>query len=100
MAKDVFPIIASFIRQSTHTTISINSNFHELGVNASNFVFVVTQLRDKGYFIGINDFIAANCLGDVLNQIFQNSLKRIEEEDLTQYRSIPLSIHHKHQTIA
>lgn len=100
MAQDVLPIIGSFSKYSSNATMSIRSNFHKLGINIDNFILVVTQLRDKGYFIAVNDFIAANCVGDVLNQIYENSQKKIMEEKFTQYKSIPLTEHHKYQTIA
>lgn len=47
----------------------MKSNFFELGGNSLNSVVTVAQLRDRGYYIGITDFINAVNLEEILNII-------------------------------
>lgn len=97
IAKTVFETIGNVIGCSARATISIQSNFYELGGNSLNSVLAVTQLRDKGYLIGVTDFITANCLGDVLNTICMGGFA---SENLTKFNAIPLAAHHKQQVIS
>lgn len=97
IAKTVFETIGNVIGCSARATISIQSNFYELGGNSLNSVLAVTQLRDKGYLIGVTDFITANCLGDVLNTICMGGFA---SENLTKFNEIPLAAHHKQQVIS
>lgn len=69
MAKDLFETIGQIIGRSTRHSLSLKSNFYELGGNSLNSIFTVTQLRNKGYFISITDFISAENLGEILNKI-------------------------------
>lgn len=69
MAKDLFEIIGQVIGRSTRATLSLKSNFYQLGGNSLNSVYTVAQLRSRGYFIGITDFIRAKTLCDILNAL-------------------------------
>lgn len=84
------------IGSSTRATISVQSNFYELGGNSLNSVLTVTQLRDNGFFIGVTDFITAKCLGDVVYKIVE---RRKAEENVTQFTVTPLKMQHKQQVI-
>lgn len=95
LAQDLFHTIGEVIGRSTRTTISASSNFYELGGNSLNSIFTVSQLRHKGYKIGITDFIKAKTLGDVLNRMNEDFV----DEDFMQLTAAPLALHHKNQTI-
>lgn len=53
--------------------VLVSANFYELGGNSLNSIFTVTQLRDKGYFISITDFITAKTLGDIIDKLIIKS---------------------------
>lgn len=94
-AHDLFHTIGDVIGRSTRTTISAKSNFYELGGNSLNSIFTVSQLRHKGYKIGITDFIKAKTLEDILNRMNEEFV----DEDFMQLTAAPLALHHKNQTI-
>lgn len=98
VAEKVFEIVGNIIGSSTRATISARNNFYELGGDSLNSVLTVIQLRDEGYFIGVTDFITANCLGDVIDKICNE--EATVEENLTKFNTIPLTMHHKHQVIS
>lgn len=68
-AKVLFETIGSVIGRSTRTTMTIRSNFYELGGNSLNSIFTVTELRNKGFHISITNFIAAKNLGEILEKM-------------------------------
>lgn len=81
IARDLFETVGSVIGRSTRATLTLNSNFYELGGNSLNSIFTVTLLREKGYSIGISDFIRAKNLGDILYKIAKNdNIVPMEEE--------------------
>lgn len=96
-AKEVFEIIGSVSKFTSRITISAQSNFYQLGGDSLNSVLTVSKLRDKGFCIGVTDFITAKCLGDVLDKICDEEMV---EENLTKFKTIPLTMHHKHQVIS
>ena len=63
----LFSTISSVIKQKHEYPINLNSNFYELGGNSLNSVYTVLKLREKGYHIGITDFITAKSMKDVLS---------------------------------
>lgn len=69
MARDLFETIGAAIgagRLAARRVISLAANFYQLGGNSLNSIFTVTQLREMGYRVGIQEFIAADTLGDIL----------------------------------
>lgn len=68
-AKVLFETIGEVIGHMTRATISLDSNFYELGGNSLNSIYTVAKLRDKGYFIEISSFITAKNLKELLSQI-------------------------------
>lgn len=106
IAKDLFETVGSVIGRSVRATITINSNFYELGGNSLNSIFTVTELRNKGYFISITNFISAKNLGEVLERL--TSVEKVNgsavEADLKldcdmKLEAVPLAIEHKDDTI-
>ncbi|KAG4065477.1 hypothetical protein HA402_009038 [Bradysia odoriphaga] len=95
LAHDLFHTIGEVIGRSTRTTISAKSNFYELGGNSLNSIFTVSQLRHKGYKIGITDFLKAKTLEDVLDRMNEDFV----DEEFMQLAAAPLALHHKNQTI-
>lgn len=68
-ARDLFETIGAAIgagRLAARRVISLAANFYQLGGNSLNSIFTVTQLREMGYRVGIQEFIAADTLGDIL----------------------------------
>lgn len=98
-AKKVFEIIGHIIGGSIRSTISAKSNFYELGGNSLNSVLTVAELRGKGFFIEITDFITANCLGDVIDRICKKEVLQDSRRNLSNFKTIPLERQHKQQVI-
>lgn len=69
MAKLVFEIVGNSIGNGLRNKVSLSANFFELGGNSLNSVYTVTQLRNKGFFISITDFLKAENLGEVMNKV-------------------------------
>lgn len=109
VAKDLFETIGQVIGRSTRTTLSAKCNFYELGGNSLNSIFTVTQLRNKGYFIGISDFITAKSLQDILdkiclagNAVGENHQRQLQSSNVNgqhQYKTLPVSQSNKNQAI-
>lgn len=107
IAKDLFETIGQVIGRSTRFTLSKTSNFYELGGNSLNSIFTVTQLRNKGYFISITDFISAKNLGEILTKIFNEKLKEngngsdidMSIDSDLEIMTLPLAMEHKYDTI-
>ncbi|KAG4068312.1 hypothetical protein HA402_007832 [Bradysia odoriphaga] len=95
LVHDLFHTIGEVIGRSTRATISAKSNFYELCGNSLNSIFTVSQLRHKGYKIGITDFLKAKTLQDVLDRMNEDFV----DEDFMQLTTAPLALHHKNQTI-
>lgn len=106
IAKDLFETIGQVIGRSTRHSLNISSNFYELGGNSLNSIFTVTQLRNKGYFISITDFIGAKNLGEILEKIL-NAQKNFELSTIDinaidsemKLKALPLAMEHKNDTI-
>ncbi|KRG02422.1 tyrocidine synthase 3 isoform X3 [Drosophila mojavensis] len=82
-ARDLFETVSTVIGRSRRATLSAHSNFYDLGGNSLNSIFTVTLLREKGYKIGISDFIAAKNLGEIIEKMASNhDAVQLEEETL------------------
>ncbi|XP_055850817.1 beta-alanyl-bioamine nonribosomal peptide synthetase ebony-like isoform X2 [Episyrphus balteatus] len=77
IARDAFNIIESVIGRSARGTLTVESNFYEMGGNSLNSIIAVTLLREKGYHIEISDFISAKNLGEVLRTVSNELTKLI-----------------------
>lgn len=100
MAKILFETIGEVIGRSTRKTISLKSNFYELGGNSLNSILTVANLREKGYFIEVSDFIAAKNLHEMIAHINENvsSDKRLVK-NVPKFTAEPLAMDHKSDTI-
>lgn len=65
-ARVFFQTVGEVIGRSARTTISLQSNFYELGGNSLNSIYTVAKLRDRGYSIEITNFITAKNLKEAL----------------------------------
>lgn len=99
---DLFETIGQAIGRSARTTISLESNFYQLGGNSLNSIYTVAQLRNQGYFIGISDFITAKTLRDVLDKLLASEAaggipgsEQVEESTDGQMRLRSLPLQHK-----
>ncbi|XP_011180928.2 beta-alanyl-bioamine nonribosomal peptide synthetase ebony [Zeugodacus cucurbitae] len=81
IARDLFETVGGVIGRSTRTTLSPRSNFYELGGNSLNSIYTVTLLREKGYNVGISEFIAAKDLGEILEKMVNNRNSNAMIED-------------------
>lgn len=100
MTKILFETIGDVIGRSTRTTISLKSNFYELGGNSLNSIFTVARLREKGYFIEVSDFIAAKNLHEMLAHINENdSGDNGVVKNVPTFTAMPLAMEHKNDTI-
>lgn len=68
-AKVLFETVGSSIGRSIRSALTKSSNFYELGGNSLNSIYTIAELRKKGFFISITDFITANTLGDIIECI-------------------------------
>lgn len=106
-AEQLFEIIADVIGKFVVKNISINSNFYDLGGNSLNSIYTVTELRKKGYFISITDFIKAKDLKEILgkietdHQLLSNDLL-VHDKNMIKsmpLRAVQLADEHKDDTI-
>nr|AAG28774.3 mutant e4 ebony [Drosophila melanogaster] len=104
-ARDLFETVGGVIGRSTETTLPPHSNFYELGGNSLNSIFTVTLLREKGYNIGISEFIAAKNLGEIIEKMAANhDAVQLEEESLNacphlKMEAVPLRLEHRQEVI-
>lgn len=101
MAKDLYEIVGQVIGRSTRATLSMNSNFYQLGGNSLNSIYTVAQLRARGYFIGITEFITAKTLKIILNKL-SVGVKENEttnDENKMQLKATGLALKHKSEVI-
>uniref|UniRef100_A0A1B0G5X8 Uncharacterized protein n=1 Tax=Glossina morsitans morsitans TaxID=37546 RepID=A0A1B0G5X8_GLOMM len=107
-AEDLFETVGNVIGRSTRTTLSANSNFYELGGNSLNSIYTVTLLREKGYNIGISQFITAKDLGEILHTMTKDCETSMVEDDNELWinscphldmEAIPLQHNHKNEVI-
>lgn len=106
IAKDLFETVGHSIGRSIRSKLSIYSNFYELGGNSLNSIYTVTQLRNKGYFISITDFITAKTLKEILDKISNSSENEngsskcdLQVDTSLELTCIPLNDDHKEDTI-
>lgn len=94
IAKELFRIVAHSIGRSVRGAINVKSNFYELGGNSLNSILTVSQLKEKGYFVSITQFITAANLGEILNLISKdgetNYLSQVDDEFQRQLVVSPL----------
>ena len=57
----------------------MQSNFYELGGNSLNSDYTVLKLQEKGFFIGITEFITAKTMEEILLRMSND--KKIMKED-------------------
>lgn len=107
VAEDLFETVGGVIGRSTRATLAPHSNFYELGGNSLNSIYTVTLLREKGYSIGISEFIAAKNLGEILHSMTKDrEINMVEDaEDWLSacphldMEAIPLQYSHKEEVI-
>lgn len=105
-AKVLFETVGSSIGRSIRSTLNRSANFYELGGNSLNSIYTIAELRKKGYFISITDFITAATLGDIIDTI-KTSSESDDEGETTKLHlqcdmkleCIPLALDHKDDTI-
>lgn len=101
-AKVVFETIGSSIGRSIRSKLIKYANFYELGGNSLNSIFTIAELRKKGFFISITDFITASTLGEIIDMV-----KTYDEGDSCnlhvkcdlELTCLPLALHHREDTI-
>lgn len=94
IARDLFEIVGNAIGRSIRGAVNVKSNFYELGGNSLNSILTVSQLKEKGYFVSITQFITAANLGEILNLISKtgdkNYLSQVDDEFQRQLTVSPL----------
>lgn len=98
-AKILFETIGEVIGRSTRRTISLQSNFYELGGNSLNSIYTVAKLRDRGYIIEITNFILAKNLKETLDYMTPNEAYNHDNTQEGHFRALPLSDKYKSETI-
>lgn len=102
-AKDLFEIVGNAIGRSVRGAVTLKSNFYELGGNSLNSILTVSQLKEKGYFVSITQFIRAANLGEILNLICttgdKNYLSQVDDEFQRQLTILPLRAEDKEKDI-
>lgn len=104
-AKALFETVGSAIGRSIRSKLNRSANFYELGGNSLNSIFTIAELRKKGFFISITDFISAATLGDVIKSIRtaedsadENDAPAVGLNDM-ELICLPLALDHKDDTI-
>lgn len=103
-ARALFETIGEVIGRSTRATISLKSNFFELGGNSLNSIYTVAKLRTRGYSIEISQFISAKSLGDMMAYINRfgaasDALEASAAQKNSQFMAFSLSDEHKDDTL-
>lgn len=85
IAKDLFETVRNTLGISIiGERITIKSEFFKMGGNSLNVMLAVADLRLKGYFINISQFLNAKNLGEILKKLKYNhsdcSLLRTHEK--------------------
>lgn len=101
-ARVLFETVGSSIGRSLRSKLVKSANFYELGGNSLNSIFTIAELRKKGYFISITDFISAANLGEIIDNI-RTTREGSEGNKLIRsdmkLSCVPLAMHHKDDTI-
>ncbi|XP_050686170.1 zwittermicin A synthase ZmaJ-like [Eriocheir sinensis] len=98
---------------SKGTSLSLDTNFFNIGGNSLNSVSTIMALKDQGYVVGIGEFMRATSLGEVLASMRKVADDEGDEEEteveesgapvcskgtkLDQYTVTRLATHHKDQ---
>lgn len=107
-AKALFETVGNSIGRSIRSKLTKSANFYELGGNSLNSIYTIAELRKKGFFISITDFITAGTLGDIIETIKASSASDDEGESASCNLSVhcdmeltcfPLALDHKDDTI-
>lgn len=107
-AKVLFETVGNSIGRSIRSKLTKSANFYELGGNSLNSIYTIAELRKKGFFISITDFITASTLGDIIETIKASSESDDEGESSScnlhiqcdmELACLPLALHHKDDTI-
>lgn len=106
-AKVLFETVGSSIGRSIRAKLTKASNFYELGGNSLNSIYTIAELRKKGFFISITDFITASTLGDIIEMIKTTNEGSSEASSVCdlhiqcdmQLTCLPLALDHKDDTI-
>lgn len=99
-AKTLFETISEVIGRSRRTTISLSSNFYEIGGNSLNSILTVANLSAKGYFIEVGDFIWARDLHEMLAHTSENANSGVcSLGNYTKFKAISLTMEHKDDSI-
>lgn len=107
MAKDLFETIGQMLGRKNNLTLSMDSNFFDLGGDSMNTILTIALLQNKGYELNITSFIAADNLGEILAHISDGCNKQDTKtiiQGLSRYcnlemRVVPLKSEHKTETI-
>lgn len=101
-ARVLFETVGSSIGRSLRSKLAKSANFYELGGNSLNSIFTIAELRKKGYFVSITDFITAANLGEIIDSIKTtgegSECNKQIKSDL-KLTCLPLAMHHKDDTI-
>lgn len=105
-AKVLFETVGNSIGRSIRSKLTKSANFYELGGNSLNSIYTIAELRKKGFFISITDFISASTLGEIVETIKTSNDSDNEGEDHQmqvqcdlELQCFPLDLHHKDDTI-
>lgn len=107
-AKVLFETVGNSIGRSIRSKLTSTANFYELGGNSLNSIYTISELRKKGFFITITDFITAKSLGEIIEKIKASSDSDDESESFSSNLHLqcdmklscePLALDHKDDTI-
>ncbi|KAL7294817.1 hypothetical protein TKK_0011746 [Trichogramma kaykai] len=99
-AQVLYHILASVVGLNDKAKINLQSNFYELGGNSLNSVYMVLKLREKGFFIGITDFIIAKSIGEILSKLSSDKESENQESDKSkEFQMEMLNDSHKNEVI-
>lgn len=105
-ARILFETVGSSIGRSIRSKLAKSANFYDLGGNSLNSIFTIAELRNKGFFISITDFITASTLGDIIEMMKTSSDSDDEGDSCNlhlqcdmELTCLPLALNHKDDTI-
>lgn len=105
-ARILFETIGAVTNHSSSSSISLLSNFYEIGGNSLNSILTVAKLKEKQYNIDISSFISAVNLQEIMSHMTpldeakgDKTLACGQIGNKMQMKVFPLSDEHKNESI-
>ncbi|EEB17196.1 firefly luciferase, putative [Pediculus humanus corporis] len=80
-AKILFDVVLNVLGKSLRDSINVKSNFYSLGGNSINSVMAVIMIQNRGYNLGIGDFIFSKNLNEIIDKMIKKENQSKDDDD-------------------